>query len=553
LAITAKELHTASELGTITDGTVVIVDGRIAAVGKDVVVPWNAQRIHVDTLTPGFIDCLGQAGFRGYRDLGDGAIIPGSPLPVQPLDIAPSTLFDPEFPDVRAAAEAGVTSLVLAPRSGRPISGQFSIVKTHGDPDSEFVLRAMGGLLLDYQVPPSTEANKATLGGFLKDALAYHESFKKYDKEKAEFDKKNVKSDVEPSISQRVVKLSIRRQFKDFTGQWEGRVYGGVLPPGGMQVRVTIEAATETEATVVVELLTGEAETLNFTLKREGRHLRGTLTRQEVSIRVDLLVWRGEANGSWSTKEQTGSVLLVRSEVPEESDAPAKDTEKVEKPEKPEKEKTSTESTEKPAEKPKDAGSKEEKKAPEPPKAPKRTKSKEPLIPIIKGDHPLYISVRSKEEVADLLQVTRSDYDVRTVVMNPEYAPGVLETLESKGAALLVTPNSVRREKGAIVNPAALAVAKGIPVVLGSGQTGDSRGVYVAASYLVRCGLGRTEALKAMTAWAALVLNIGDRVGSIEVGKDADLTMITGRLFEPGSVVSGSIIDGKVIKASNKH
>ena len=46
-AIVGGKIHTVGPQGTIENGTVLIVDGRIAAVGSDVAVPANAETYHL--------------------------------------------------------------------------------------------------------------------------------------------------------------------------------------------------------------------------------------------------------------------------------------------------------------------------------------------------------------------------------------------------------------------------------------------------------------------------------------------------------------------------
>ena len=63
---------------------------------------------------------------------------------------------------------------------------------------------------------------------------------------------------------------------------------------------------------------------------------------------------------------------------------------------------------------------------------------------------------------------------------------------------------------------------------------------------LVRAGLDRESALRAMTLNPARVLGIQDRVGSIEKGKDADLLFLTGDPFDARTRVNRVMIQGRV-------
>ena len=69
----------------------------------------------------------------------------------------------------------------------------------------------------------------------------------------------------------------------------------------------------------------------------------------------------------------------------------------------------------------------------------------------------------------------------------------------------------------------------------------------LCASLAMRYGIPEEEALKMVTRNAAEIARVSDRVGSIEVGKDADVVLFDGPWFEPRSRVDIVIGDGKVI------
>ena len=65
-------------------------------------------------------------------------------------------------------------------------------------------------------------------------------------------------------------------------------------------------------------------------------------------------------------------------------------------------------------------------------------------------------------------------------------------------------------------------------------------------------GLDRNTALRALTIDAASILGIQDKVGTIEVGKRANLAIMTGDFADPKTVVKFVIIGGKRIEVSPK-
>jgi imidazolonepropionase-like amidohydrolase len=67
------------------------------------------------------------------------------------------------------------------------------------------------------------------------------------------------------------------------------------------------------------------------------------------------------------------------------------------------------------------------------------------------------------------------------------------------------------------------------------------------ASMSAHLGLDDQEALKAITINAARALDIDDRVGSLEVGKDADIVIKKGSLLDHTTPVDLVLINGKIV------
>ena len=69
----------------------------------------------------------------------------------------------------------------------------------------------------------------------------------------------------------------------------------------------------------------------------------------------------------------------------------------------------------------------------------------------------------------------------------------------------------------------------------------------MTAALAVRGGLSREEALRAITAGAAEILGVADRLGTVEVGKDADLVLFSGDPLDITVVPDVVIVSGKVV------
>jgi imidazolonepropionase-like amidohydrolase len=75
----------------------------------------------------------------------------------------------------------------------------------------------------------------------------------------------------------------------------------------------------------------------------------------------------------------------------------------------------------------------------------------------------------------------------------------------------------------------------------------------VCAGLAAKEGLGIEEGLKAITINAAEICNVADRIGSLEVGKDADIAIFNGNPMDIFTVALFTIINGEIIYRSDNH
>jgi imidazolonepropionase-like amidohydrolase len=99
----------------------------------------------------------------------------------------------------------------------------------------------------------------------------------------------------------------------------------------------------------------------------------------------------------------------------------------------------------------------------------------------------------------------------------------------------------------AIPHNAALMAERGVLVTINSDSDERARRLYQEAAKAMRFGGASEEtALRMITLNAAMQLGIDKQVGSIDVGKDADLAIFNGHPFAPASRVDMTLIDGRV-------
>ena len=98
----------------------------------------------------------------------------------------------------------------------------------------------------------------------------------------------------------------------------------------------------------------------------------------------------------------------------------------------------------------------------------------------------------------------------------------------------------------AIPHNMAIIADRGVRVSINSDSDERARRLYQEAAKAMHYGgVSEEEALRMITLNAAYQLGIDDRVGSIDVGKDADLAIFNGHPFAPASRVELTLIDGR--------
>jgi len=533
VAVSARRIHTASG-GVIHDGTVLVDKGKIVAVGTDVVIPNGARRVTADTVIPGLIDAGGQVGIRSLKDGGSQGMQRGGTLPTLGIDKRPSQYFDPEFPDVRPLALSGVTSVAVTPTGGQPVSGVLSMVKTSGEAGDESLVKELAGVLLDYsKAKGSPDKLVASLKSKLDSGKKYRESWEKYEAALKKWKAENPDAARQAARERKVGKVSAPTVFDPLTGTWDGEMVGFDVDRKQVDLSLRLTDDKVTGSIEVDELLAKRSFEATFkddAFKVEFE-LDGAKHVMTCSVDADRLGISWQEDGRWR-----GFSTLSRT-----SNTPTHEDSKDKKPDS----KGGSEDA-----KPKDSEKKESasKKGKEAPKAPKKDPAKEPYRALLDTNIPVFVGVQDERIARALVKLLRDDFELTTVVMSPSVLPRLGEFLADKGCGFAPVGSPVLRVKGEQVVPVQEAVRRRIPVAMRSGWGGDGRTLYAAAAYAVRSGVRSSDALNAVTYWSALMLNVADRVGSLQAGLDADLVLLDGPLFKPGTRIDQVMIDGQFVE-----
>lgn len=182
----------------------------------------------------------------------------------------------------------------------------------------------------------------------------------------------------------------------------------------------------------------------------------------------------------------------------------------------------------------------------------------EALTKVINGEVLLYIEVNSAKDILSAIEwVEERGYD-NVVFTGVAEGWRVADEIASAGIPVITGPvlSNPTRDSDAYdapyKNPGVMQKA-GVKVALRTMDTENSRNLPYNAGFAAAYGMGTEEALKAVTINAAEIMGVGDQLGSIEVGKKANIFVSTGDPFETSSKILDVFIDGYKVPMTSRH
>jgi imidazolonepropionase-like amidohydrolase len=185
----------------------------------------------------------------------------------------------------------------------------------------------------------------------------------------------------------------------------------------------------------------------------------------------------------------------------------------------------------------------------------------EALIPVVRGKMPFFVHAHRLPEIIAAVEFCVRQ-EVRMVLVGGADAWRAAPLLKKHDIPVIVSPVNAlpaRRWEDydtAMRNPLVLQGAGVRFCIAGRGGTMDApheRNLPYQAARAASFGLPKEEALKSVTLYPAEILGVGDRLGSLEVGKDATLIITTGDPLEITSMVNAAFISGRPLDLANKH
>lgn len=179
----------------------------------------------------------------------------------------------------------------------------------------------------------------------------------------------------------------------------------------------------------------------------------------------------------------------------------------------------------------------------------------EALIPYLRGERPVVLAAHTSNEVLTAMSIAR-EFNLKVVLNHIERADDILDVIASYKVPVIVGPIWTLPETGDRYDaeyklPAELA-RRGVKIAFASYQdTHNARNLPYAAGYSVAYGLPYDDALKALTINAAEMFGVADKLGSLDVGKTANVVVANGDPLDVKTDVKHVFIAGQEIPLAN--
>jgi len=176
------------------------------------------------------------------------------------------------------------------------------------------------------------------------------------------------------------------------------------------------------------------------------------------------------------------------------------------------------------------------------------------LVRVLRGELPLRVQARSVHDILTAFRLTREFGIERFILEEGIEAARCLDELRAARIPVIygpieATPTGYRGreiERPNLSTPHLLQEA-GVPLALSAGDLPDEAALPWQGFLAVRYGLARDEAVKATTSTPARLLGLEDRIGTLAVGRDADVVLWSGEIFEPTTRAEVVVIGGEIV------
>jgi imidazolonepropionase-like amidohydrolase len=190
------------------------------------------------------------------------------------------------------------------------------------------------------------------------------------------------------------------------------------------------------------------------------------------------------------------------------------------------------------------------------PTAPKRDLKLEALLPYLQGKKSIVLAAQGPSDLETAVQLAR-EFNLKFVLNHISHSQPVLDYVASLKVPVIVgpiyeTPKAEERYDAVYSLPAQL-YKRGVKIAFASLDAHNVRNLPYQAGFATAFGLPYDEALKAITLNAAEIWGVADRLGSLDVGKTANVVVANGDPLDVKTEVKQVFIEGREIPMASRQ
>jgi len=172
-------------------------------------------------------------------------------------------------------------------------------------------------------------------------------------------------------------------------------------------------------------------------------------------------------------------------------------------------------------------------------------------LPVLRGEIPLKAHVHRADDILTAVRIAK-EFHLRMTLDHCSEGHLIMEELKEAGFPAIVGPDMASRNKIEVQNmafkTAGLLSGHGILCAVTTDHpVSKIQFLPICAGLAVKAGMAPAEGLRSITINAAKICGVADRVGSLAVGKDADIAIFTGNPMEVFSETLYTLIDGEIV------
>jgi len=192
----------------------------------------------------------------------------------------------------------------------------------------------------------------------------------------------------------------------------------------------------------------------------------------------------------------------------------------------------------------------------EPPSQPKRDLKLEALLPYLQGKKTVVLAAEEANDLQTAVGLAR-EFNLKFVLNHISHTQSVLDYVASLKVPVIVgpiyeDPKPEERYDAVYSLPAELS-KRGVKIAFASFDAHNSRNLPYQAGFATAFGLPYDEALKAITLSAAEIWGVADKLGSLDVGKTANVVVANGDPLDMKTDVKQVFIEGQEVPMTSRQ